>query len=242
MSTNKTFLSQLFKEMTDAFDLEELKSLCFQLDVDFDSLRGEGKESRVRELVQFMGRQNRLPTLLEVVKVDRPETNWPPIPTDFRYAPEQMREDRLPQSTMPAPTFNLGDIQASIVNVGGEQTISGPVSVDMREVSDGRELSLPAQIKQTRNQLEVGNIDNQKANILMIDLLDQVEQLPKAEEAQAKKLMTRLQALFMELQEEPPDQEMLTLTVQSLKRAATKLKAGQSELLTLTDLLAKRIL
>jgi hypothetical protein len=33
------------------FDLEEFRTLCFDLGIDFDNLRGEGKEAKARELV-----------------------------------------------------------------------------------------------------------------------------------------------------------------------------------------------
>ena len=36
------------------YDLEELRTLCMDLNVDYDSLRGEGKAAKARELVLYM--------------------------------------------------------------------------------------------------------------------------------------------------------------------------------------------
>lgn len=34
----------IYLKLDELFDLEELRTLCFLLDVDYDSLRGEGKD------------------------------------------------------------------------------------------------------------------------------------------------------------------------------------------------------
>lgn len=44
---------KLFRLVNTHFDLEEFKSLCFELEVDFDSLVGNGKEGKIRGLVSF---------------------------------------------------------------------------------------------------------------------------------------------------------------------------------------------
>lgn len=61
-------LPQLRQALTDRFNEEELKTLCFDIGVDYDSLRGEGKAAKVRELVdqeQRHGRVGRLRQWLE---------------------------------------------------------------------------------------------------------------------------------------------------------------------------------
>jgi tetratricopeptide (TPR) repeat protein len=58
------------------FDLEELRTLCFDVHVDYDSLRGEGKEAKVRELVATMHRNGRLPELVTALSQRRPHVPW----------------------------------------------------------------------------------------------------------------------------------------------------------------------
>lgn len=49
----------LFTTLIAQYDLGELRALCAKLGVDFDSLRGEGKAGKARELILFMQRHGR---------------------------------------------------------------------------------------------------------------------------------------------------------------------------------------
>ena len=60
------------KFITQHFNLEELRTLCQDLGVDFDSLPGEGKEGKARELVAYMERHSRLDDLAAILGRDRP--------------------------------------------------------------------------------------------------------------------------------------------------------------------------
>jgi hypothetical protein len=59
--------SPLLIALQEAFDLEELRTLCFDLQIDFDSLRGEGKEAKARELILFVLRHNQSTQLVDRV-------------------------------------------------------------------------------------------------------------------------------------------------------------------------------
>ena len=52
--------TQLRRLLIQHFDLEELRDLCFDLEVDYDSLRGDDKRVKTRELVAYMERMKRL--------------------------------------------------------------------------------------------------------------------------------------------------------------------------------------
>jgi hypothetical protein len=88
MNTNQSYLATLLKLITTHFDLEELRSLCLALGVDYDTLRGEGKEGKARELVLFVARQQRLDDLLNVVRCERLNISWPPPPEHFELVKE----------------------------------------------------------------------------------------------------------------------------------------------------------
>lgn len=63
---------QLQEALLEAYNLEELMQLCFELDgVDYENLPGETKSAKTRELVQFMGRRNQL-DVLEAKLRERP--------------------------------------------------------------------------------------------------------------------------------------------------------------------------
>ena len=59
--------------LTDRFNEEELRNLCFDLDVDYDSLGGKGKGGKARELVAWAKRQDRLQELETAMHRGRPD-------------------------------------------------------------------------------------------------------------------------------------------------------------------------
>ena len=65
MNTDRTHLLQT---LVKRFDEAELRTLCFSLDVDFDSLRYPGKTEKARELVLFMERRERLDELAAAIE------------------------------------------------------------------------------------------------------------------------------------------------------------------------------
>jgi hypothetical protein len=58
------------------FDLEELRTLCFAVGVDFDDLRGEGKTAKARELILRMQKYRQLENLIQKIKELRPDIDW----------------------------------------------------------------------------------------------------------------------------------------------------------------------
>ena len=57
-------LTQLREKVIRYFDEEELRTLCGDLGVDYDDLRGEGKAAKAREFVNYLERRGRLPELV----------------------------------------------------------------------------------------------------------------------------------------------------------------------------------
>ena len=72
----RSALSKLREDITRYFDIEELRTLCFDLGVDYDNLRGEGKAAKVRELVVFLDRRDRIPKLVRKCSKLRPNVSW----------------------------------------------------------------------------------------------------------------------------------------------------------------------
>ena len=86
---------QLHQFLVDHFDLEELKTLCFNLGVEYEDLGGEGRSDKARELVKAMQRRTRLEHLVAHLSLARPEAyrqrfhETPRIPV----APARARRD-----------------------------------------------------------------------------------------------------------------------------------------------------
>lgn len=57
--------------LIDYFDMEELRTLCFDLGVDFDALPGKGKGGKARDLIIYWQRRDELHRLVEAVRYER---------------------------------------------------------------------------------------------------------------------------------------------------------------------------
>lgn len=62
----------------DRYDGEELKNLCHDLGIDYEELPGR-KSAFVRELIRYCGRHRKLPELVAVGRLSRPDIDWPQI-------------------------------------------------------------------------------------------------------------------------------------------------------------------
>lgn len=63
---------KLIRHLSDS----ELRALCDDLDVDYESLPGSGKADKTRELLAYLERRLRLEDLLSLLRGQRPEVNW----------------------------------------------------------------------------------------------------------------------------------------------------------------------
>lgn len=69
-------LDALYQKLDRYFDREELRTLCFRLGVDYDSLPAEGKSNKARELVQHCARHELVSSLVEICSQLRPRVSW----------------------------------------------------------------------------------------------------------------------------------------------------------------------
>lgn len=65
--------TELHRLLAKHFDLEELRTLIFDLGVDWDELIGETKSARARELIAYLQRRNRLGDLMTAIEISRPD-------------------------------------------------------------------------------------------------------------------------------------------------------------------------
>ena len=72
------------------FNLEELRTLCDDIGVDFDNLGGEGKEAKARELIAYLERRGELERLIDAIRRQRPGSSesvrYPLRDKPIRYA------------------------------------------------------------------------------------------------------------------------------------------------------------
>jgi hypothetical protein len=69
-------LVELCQNITEHFNLGELRMLCFEMGIDHENLAGETKADRARELVTYCERHGRTPELVTRCRILRPNTSW----------------------------------------------------------------------------------------------------------------------------------------------------------------------
>lgn len=91
--------TQLHPFIVDHFSLDELKTLCFNLGIEFDDLGGDTRQGKARELVKAMQRQTRLDHLAAHLSLARPDAyrqrfhqspTIPATPARLRRNPRQI--------------------------------------------------------------------------------------------------------------------------------------------------------
>jgi len=68
--------SEFRKQLILTFDEDELETLCFDLNLDYDALSGDNKNAKIRELIELMRRHNRMPEFVAVLNRTRPHVEW----------------------------------------------------------------------------------------------------------------------------------------------------------------------
>jgi hypothetical protein len=81
LADERNYRSELYRFLTERFNLEELRSLCFELGVNYDDLPGETLRSSARELALHMERHMRIPELVNAIL--RP---WPTMRQNLDWA------------------------------------------------------------------------------------------------------------------------------------------------------------
>lgn len=96
-------LSKLRQTIVDLFSENELRDLCFDLSVDYESLPAVGKSDKARELIEHFKRRQRLNVLLVGIRDQRPAIVWQTIaaeettssPSDTFTGAPQDRENTI---------------------------------------------------------------------------------------------------------------------------------------------------
>jgi hypothetical protein len=77
VSNHRPDRTQVHQALDCCFNLEELRTLCFELGLDYDDLPAEGKEAKARELVVHHERHGTLHRLVKLIRARRPQALQP---------------------------------------------------------------------------------------------------------------------------------------------------------------------
>ena len=75
------YFTYLLSLLNKHFNDDELRTLCFALQVDYETLPAQGKQGKARELIEYIKRLDRLDDLVAVLEAERPNVHWRAAPT-----------------------------------------------------------------------------------------------------------------------------------------------------------------
>lgn len=152
-SNSAIYLTNLHRLLDQYFSLEEIRTLCFDLGVDYDSVRGEGKSARIRELILVLGRHGRLPELITLAQQQRRHVNWPPVPPDFQL-PASLEAG---STAAPGAQYHYyGDVVHGD-KVGGDNISVGDIS-GSQGIAIGRNARAQVHIQQGLDESELAQL------------------------------------------------------------------------------------
>ena len=74
------YLHDLRENLSKTFSLDELKTMCADLGIEFEDLSGEGRSGKARELVRYLAQRDRLNELVNWCETQRPNVWWKATP------------------------------------------------------------------------------------------------------------------------------------------------------------------
>ncbi|UCG23918.1 MAG: hypothetical protein JSW55_17565 [Chloroflexota bacterium] len=232
-----SYLSTLHAMLDRYFNLEEVRTICFELGVDFDSVAGEGKSARIRELILGLARQDRLPELVSLAASQRPHVSWPAVPPDFRL-PSSLQSPHAGQTVQ---HNYYGDVVTGD-KVGGDQIVVGDisgssgvaigrgasVSVSTGDTYSGDFRGANVNIKSTLQDVSqtittlpnAGDSTKAELQSLVAQLNDLLQSAPEASKLQAEEVSEATKLFVDAAGEESPNKTMLRMLGAGLKQAA----------------------
>lgn len=231
------FQAEVQQKMTQYFDQSEIETLAFRLGVDYDSLRGGTKPTKVNSLLSHIGRTGRLSELLAYAGKERPNVAWPEVPPDFE----------LPQGVAGSESDGATVYHIGMLNTQGGAFISNS-AVSGSDLSNAK--SIQGDALAGDKHVLAGNFSNAAINInsrldnvsqtiqampnatpdqkaRLVQLIDALKSalamLPETREKDVLSITKRVEALAQEAGSELPDPEYINDLAESLKRAAEKI-------------------
>lgn len=119
-AARQDFLAALRQNLIDHFSEEELRTLCFDLGLDYENLPALGKAGKAREIVAGVERTGVMPQLLAYCRRKRPTVSWNGEPV-LAVGDLSFRKEASPERTN--PFFFGGKITDPTRFVGREQEL-----------------------------------------------------------------------------------------------------------------------
>jgi hypothetical protein len=254
-----SYISKLHGLVDRYFSLEEVRTLCFELGVDYDSLGGEGKSARIRELILALARADRLQELVTLAEWQRPNVEWPTVPENFElpvslasppasggvqniHQGNVVQGDKIGGDKIGGDKISVGNVSGSGIAIGqgASASVTSGDTYDMSGDFRGANLNIKSKLQDVSQtigaltQADQPKKDELQQLILQLNAALQSAPPQKVEEAEEVSEATKL--LIDAAAGEDPNPTMFKMMGAGLKQAAGGLK---SELPMVIDLTTK---
>jgi hypothetical protein len=105
--------AQLRRTMSAAFNLDDIRSLCFDIGIDFDTLSGDDKNTKIIELIQSAARLGKLGDLISLCAKTRPNAGWDALARAAANDSEPFKLISAPTAAKPAQLLNIAPDRAA---------------------------------------------------------------------------------------------------------------------------------
>lgn len=245
---SRQFLAEMQGKLSQYFSGEEIETLAFVLGVDYDSLRGGTKPTKINSLITDIARNGRLDDLLRETRRQRANVTWPDVPADFS----------LPQGAAGSETDGATIYHITSLNTAGGAFIGGNVSAS-GDVNAGAKSVAGDEIKGSKYVMSgdfrgaMLNIESRLDNVtqtigampavtsdrkdqlaqLVAELKRVLNQIAPQQTPEAETLVRRIGALAEEATAANPDREAVKELGEIVRRAAAKLAPTVPMVMTL---------
>jgi hypothetical protein len=228
-----SYLVDLQKKVYSLYDAEELQTLCFMLGVDYDSLRGNAKQTKVNALILRLARTGRLQDLIDQASEDRTHVDWfdPPENLELPDIAEHGTTATTYYVNTGGGAFVGGSVTSGGAFAGRDHLVQGDqvggdrydLSGDFRGAAVNINSRLEHAVQSVTGMPHGTPEDRERLAGLLGELRSVLAQAPPEQAADADAIARRIEVLAEEAENQNPDKALIDQIADSVRRAAGKL-------------------
>lgn len=223
-------LTDLREKLNRYFSLGELKTICFDLGIDHESLETSNKPALVESLIVHLGRTGRMPELLSLVREQRKHVFWPDISqVDLETAVAAASKPTIVHQYSGPTAVHHGQGDINMGNTGDTFNMSGDFRGAILNIK-----STLTNVSQTVGSLPTASSNDKEALQKLIDDLNKaLVAVPAGQEEDAEAVAAAAKMHVETAQAEKPNKTMVKITGEGLKQAAENIKGVLPTVLTI---------